>query len=100
MRLTSDYSEIVLYSTKVPGYWARQVGDAEKFFLYTLDGSYKKGDVISVDGAFGTATVAVFDDETRVYQSDYTANIFVVWRAALSSPRQDGQPTSRKVPAE
>ncbi|MGA2532562.1 MAG: hypothetical protein ABSG19_05940 [Candidatus Aminicenantales bacterium] len=97
MRLTSDYAEIVVDSAKVPGYWAGQVGDGERFFLYSLDRSYKKGDVLTVDGAFGTATAAVFDDATRVYQSEQETNIFVVWKAAMRGSENNGQPPSRKV---
>ena len=94
MRLTSGYTEIVTSSAKVPGYWASRVGDGEKFFLYLLDRSYRKGDVIGVDGAFGTAPAAVFDDETRVYQSDFMTNIFVVWKAAKADPDKDGRVAS------
>jgi hypothetical protein len=97
MRLTSDNTEIVIDSAKVPGYWAGQVGDGEKFFLYSLDRSFKKGDVLTVDGAFGTAAAAVFDDATRVYQSEQVTNIFVVWKAARRGSEKDGQPPSRGV---
>ena len=71
MKLTSDYTEIVVYSAKVPGYWAKRASDGEKFFLYlySLDGSYKKGDLLEVEGAFGMAPAVVFDDESRVYQN-------------------------------
>ena len=97
MRLTSDYTEIVIDSAKVPGYWSGQVGDGERFFLYSLDRSYKKGDVLTVDGAFGTATAAVFDDATRVYQSEQPTNVFVVWKAAMRGPGNHTPPPSRKV---
>ena len=97
MRLTSDNTEIVIDSAKVPGYWAGQVGDGEKFFLYSLDRSFKKGDVLTVDGAFGTAAAAVFDDATRVYQSEQVTNIFVVWKAARRGSEKDGQPLFRGV---
>jgi hypothetical protein len=89
MRLTSGYSYIVVSSAKVPGYWAKQVDIGEVFFLYMTDGSYKKGDVLRVDGTFGTAPASVFDDETRVYRSGVNTSIFVVWRAARSEA--DGQ---------
>ena len=90
MRLTSGYTEIVMEGSKVPGYWANRVGDGERFFLFTLDRSFTKGEVILVDGAFGTAEAAVFDDETRVYQGGARTNIFVVQRAAKAGPGKDG----------
>ena len=94
MRLTSGYTEIVMDKSKVPGYWAVRIGDGEKFFLYTLDRSYGKGEVILVDGAFGTAEATVFDDETRVYQLWARTNIFVVQRAAKAGPGKDGRAAS------
>lgn len=98
LKLTSDYTEIAVDRSKVPGYWGSQINDGEKFFLYTRDHSYKKGDVIRVQGAFGPAAAAVFNDETRVYQVVPIVNIIVVWKTALSGPGDDGQPRSRKVP--
>lgn len=98
MKLTSDYTEIAVDRSKVPGYWGSQVDDGEKFFLYTLDHSYKKGDVIRVQGAFGPAAAAVFNDETRIYQDGQPIIIFVVWKAAVSGTGEDGQPRSWKVP--
>jgi hypothetical protein len=98
VKLTSDYTEIAVDCSKVPGYWGSQVNDGEKFFLYTLDHSYKKGDVIRVQGAFGPAAAAVFNDETRVYQVVPIVNIIVVWKAAVSGPGEDGQPRSWKDP--
>ncbi len=97
MRLGSGYTEIVVNSTKVPGYWAGEIGTGERFFIYTLDGSFKKGDVISVEGAYGSAWAAVFDETTRVYQSNQPTNIFVVWKAARSEPRNDARSTAAKV---
>ncbi len=94
MRLRSGCTEIVMDGSKVPGYWATRVGDGEKFFLYLLDRSYRKGDVILVDGSFGSAMAAVFDDETRVYQSSAPTNIFVVQRAAKTDPEKYGRGTS------
>ena len=97
MRLTSDYTEIAIDAAKVPGYWAGQVGDGERFFLYSLDRSFKKGDVLAVDGAFGTATAAVFDDATRVYQSEQPTNVFVVWKAAAQRHGKDEPTPSRRA---
>jgi hypothetical protein len=97
MRLTNDYSYIVVSSAKVPGYWAREVGVGEVFFLYMTDSSYKKGDLLRVDGAFGSATAAVFDDETRVYRSGViNTNIFVVWKSVRSeTSKRDPAPSQR-----
>ena len=97
MRLTSDYTEIAIDAAKVPGYWAGQVGDGERFFLYALDRSFKKGDVLAVDGAFGTAAAAVFDDATRVYQSEQPTNVFVVWKAAAQRHGKDEPTPSRRA---
>jgi hypothetical protein len=94
MRLTSGQTEIVMNASKVPGYWATRVGDGEKFFLYTLDRSFRKGEVILVDGTFGTAEAAVFDDDTRVYQSHAPTNIFVVRKAAKADPEKYGRGAS------
>jgi hypothetical protein len=93
MRLTSSYSYIVVSSAKVPGYWAREVGTGEAYFLYTTECSYKKGDILRVDGTFGTAPAAVFDDETRVYRSGTNTNIFVVWKAAKTDVGQKEPPS-------
>jgi hypothetical protein len=93
MRLTSGYTGIVMNASKVPGYWATRVGDGEKFFLYTLEGSFRKGEVILVDGAFGSASVAFFDEETRVYQSGARTNVFIVQRAAKTDPEKYGRGT-------
>lgn len=94
MRLASGYTEIVMEGSKVPGYWASRVGDGEKFFLYTLDGAHRKGEVILVDGSFGSAEAAVFDDDTRVYQSNAPTNIFVVRKAAKANPEKYGRGAS------
>jgi len=98
MRLTSGYAEIVVDKSKVPGYWAIRVGDGEKFFLFTLERSYRKGEVILVDGAFGTVEATVFDDETRVYQLWSRTNIFVVRRAAKAEPSKGGRSASGEAP--
>jgi hypothetical protein len=92
LELTSDHTEIVVDSSKVPGYWGSQVDGGQKFFLCTLDGSYQKGNVVMVEGAFGAAAAAVFNDETRVYQDGQIVNIIVVWRAAISAPGKKGRP--------
>ena len=98
MRLTSDYTEIVVYSTRVPGYWSGKPSDPNTFFLYTQDRSYKKGDLLEFDGTFGTAPASVFDDETRVYRSGQMTNIYVVWRARASAVRSAQHPAPKGVP--
>jgi hypothetical protein len=95
MELTSNHTEIVLLSVRVPGYWAKQVTDKEKFFLYTLIGTYKKGDILKVEGTYGNANAAVFNDETRVYESGHRTNIFVVWKAVRSDHEEDRRQTAR-----
>ncbi len=97
MRLTSGYTEIIVEKAKVPGYWAVRVGDGEKFFLYTLDRSYRKGEVMLADGAYGTVWAAVFDDATRVYQSMVHTNVFVVQRAAKADPGLAGKAAPGKA---
>jgi hypothetical protein len=100
MRLSSDYTEIVVYSTRVPGYWAGQTYGGDKFFLYTLDKSYKKGDVLEFEGALGAAPAAVFDEETRIYRSDQVTNIYVVWRARLSGAGKVKEPAAKETRKE
>jgi len=90
--LTSDYTEVAVDSSKVPGYWGNQVAGGQEFFIYTLDRSYKKGDVLRVEGAFGATAAAVFNDETLVYQDGQIINIIVVWKVAVSAPPKDRQP--------
>ena len=98
IKLTSDYTEIAVDRSKVPGYWGSQVNDGEKFFVYTLDHSYKKGDVLRVQGACGPAAAAVFNDDARIYQDGQIINMIVVWTASVSGPGEDGRPRSRKAP--
>jgi hypothetical protein len=89
MRLTTDYTEIVVDSSRVPGYWAKRANDGKKIFLYTRDQSYKTGDVLKVEGAMGPAPAAVFDDETGIYECLPSVHVFIVWKALLSSSGRD-----------
>jgi hypothetical protein len=101
MRLTSDPTEIVLSSAKVPGYWARQLSDEQEFFLSTPVRSFEKGRRVKVEGPFGFAYAAVFRDETGVYlsavRSPGPTTIVVVWKMAAYEGQQSGQPPSRKA---
>jgi len=97
MTLTSDYTEIVVFSSKVPGYWARQVSDSEEFFLYMQAGSYKKGETMKVGGVFGTTMAAVFRDETLSYEREHVTNIFIVWKAAIYSAAKNQRQPSEKI---
>jgi len=98
MRLTSDYTEIAVNSSRVPGYWARQVGDSRRLFLYTLDRAHKKGEAIMVEGPYGTASAAVFDDEKRVYESGKPTIIIVVRKMARFGSGTDGGSKAAEVP--
>ncbi len=98
MRLASAYTEIVVYGTRVPGYWAGKPAEGDTFFLYTEDRSYKKGDVLEFEGAFGSAPASVFDDETRVYRSGQITNIYVVWKARRAGPGAGREPASKRIP--
>lgn len=100
MLLTSDHTEIVLFSAKVPGYWATQLSDEQEFFLSTQVRSYEKGDHVRVEGSFGNAFASVYRDETGVYLSAYRQGlptaIIVVWKMAEYKVQKDAQPTSKK----
>ncbi|HSA95583.1 MAG TPA: hypothetical protein VLJ16_06005 [Acidobacteriota bacterium] len=82
MILTSGATEIVLSSSKVPGYWARQAGGTDRFFLYTRDRSYEKGSHVTVEGPFGPASPVVFREETGEYRPQVWDPVFVlvVWK--------------------
>lgn len=84
MVLTSGPTEIAMSSSKVPGYWAREAGGEQEFFLYTSARSYLKGDRVVVEGPFGGAYGAVFRDETGVYQRGYPMAVLVVWKMERS----------------
>ena len=99
MRLTSDVTEIAIASNKVPGYWARQEG-GDAFFLFTKQTPFRKGETLKVVGAYGSAEAAVFEEETRVYQSARPTLIFVVWKATPLGPERTARPEASKVPGE
>ncbi len=98
MRLTSNFTEIAIASHKVPGYWAHETGFSDEFFLFTKLGSFKKGDLIRIEGPYGTAEAAVFDDETRVYQSARQTIVYVVWKAELFEPEKSSRSESKGPP--
>jgi hypothetical protein len=100
MKLTSDYTEIVVSSSRVPGYWARPISDGEKIFLYTLDHSYKTGEALRVEGALGPATAAVFDDETGVYEYLPMVNVFIIWKAALANSGKGAHLPAKEMPGK
>ena len=100
MLLTSDHTEIAIFSAKVPGYWATQLSDEQEFFLNTHVSSYKKGDRVKVEGPFGNAFASVYRDETGVYLSAYgqavPTAIIVVWKMAENGITNEVQPASKK----
>jgi len=91
MILTSGPTEIVMSSSKVPGYWAREASSGQEFFLHTSARSFKKGSRVTVEGPFGSAYPAVFRDEAGVYLRGYSTLVLVVWKmekeAADRAPR-------------
>lgn len=88
MILTSGPTEIGISSSRIPGYWAEQtVANTEakqSFFLYTKDVSFRKGDLVRVEGPYGQAVPAVFLDEAGAYFRDYPTYILVVWKIERS----------------
>jgi hypothetical protein len=80
MVLTSGPSEIVMSSSTVPGYWARQADTGDEFFLYTRDRSYGQGSRVKVEGPFGASSPAAFREETGVYARSYGVHVLVVWK--------------------
>lgn len=95
MQITSDHTEIAVSASKVPGYWARQATFDQPFFLCAPAGGYKRGDIVTVKGPFGSAVAAVFDEEKRIYQKGpRPTHIIIVWEIALSD-----NPPSDKAPA-
>jgi hypothetical protein len=80
MILTSGPTEIVISSSKVPGYWARESLIESEFFLYTRVRSFEKGGRVRVEGPFGGAYAAVFRDEAGTYQRGNPLPVLVVWK--------------------
>jgi|WetSurSiteA1Bulk_404760.scaffolds.fasta_scaffold80053_2 hypothetical protein len=88
MILTSDPSEIVLSSSRVPGYWAQEAGSGQEFFLYTSVRSHKKGNRVKVEGPFGSAYPAVFRNETGDYLRGSPTLVLVVWKIERSGDQE------------
>jgi hypothetical protein len=80
MVLTSGPSEIVMSSSKVPGYWARQADTGDEFFLFTQDRSREQGSRVTVEGPFGASSLAAFREETGEYVKWYPVHVLVVWK--------------------
>jgi len=91
MILTSGHSEIVMSSSRVPGYWARLVDGEDSFFIYTRDRSFETGNRVDVEGPFGPASPSVFRDGTGEYVRTTWDPVFVlvVWkiRRVENAPR-------------
>lgn len=97
LRLTSEHTEIVISSSKVPGYWAKQTSDGEVFFLSTSDGTYGPGDTVKVKGPYGHTMASVFDEETRAYQKYRPTHILIVWKMNRAAPREDTEPAPERT---
>lgn len=89
MLLTSGPTEVVIASSKVPGYWARQPDSEQEVFLYTRDRSFRSGDRITVAGPFGGSFMAAFREEAGVYMKDYSAPLLVVWKISRTANVED-----------
>lgn len=98
MILTSGPTEIVMSSSKVPGYWAQQTDSEQEFFLYTRVRSYEKGSRVKVEGPFGNAFPAVFRDEAGVYLQGYgPMYVLVVWKMERSDDHKGEEPVIKEV---
>jgi hypothetical protein len=84
MILTSGPAEIVMSSSKVPGYWAQEADSGQEFFLFTRVRSFEKGSRVKVEGPFANAYAAVFRDEAGIYLRGYPMLVLVVWKMASS----------------
>jgi len=82
MVLTSGPTEIVISSSKAPGYWADQLG--KEIFLYTRDRAFKKGNRVRVEGPYGGTYAAVFRDDGAYLQS-CPLTVLVVWKMERSN---------------
>lgn len=89
MILTSGPTEVVISSSKVPGYWARQPDSDQEVFLYTRDRSFKRGNLVTVAGPFGGSFMAAFREETGVYTKDLSAPLLVVWKISRTANVKD-----------
>jgi len=97
MILTSGPTEIVMSSSKVPGYWAQELDSEQEFFLYTRVRSFEKGSRVKVVGPFGNAFPAVFRDEAGVYLQGYPTQVLVVWKMARSDDQNDKRPGTQEA---
>ncbi len=97
MILTSGPTAIVMSSSQVPGYWAREAESEQEFFLYTPVRSYEKGGRVTVEGPFGVASAAVFRDEEGTYLRRSPTRVLVVWKMAGADGRSDKGPASREA---
>ena len=95
MILTSGPAEIALSSSRVPGYWAREAGGENEFFLYTKDRSYEKGNRVKVEGPFGGAYASVYRNESGEYLRGCPMTILVVWKMARAGG-EEGQGTASR----
>ena len=100
MILTSGPAEIVMSSSKVPGYWARETGGEQDYFLSTSDRSYGRGDRVTVEGPFGPAMPAVYREETGEYRrwSWVPVAVLVVWRIGKDAAPAGPLPEIRSRP--
>ncbi|MEN6559963.1 MAG: hypothetical protein ABFD52_04215 [Acidobacteriota bacterium] len=82
MILTSGPTEIVISSSRVPGYWARQAASDQDIFLYTRARSFEKGNRVKVEGPFGGAAAAVFNEDAGTYRHsrEVPLSVLVVWK--------------------
>lgn len=92
MALTSGPTEIVMSSSRVPGYWAHDTASGQEFFLATSARTYEKGDRVTVEGPFGGASPAVFRDQTGEYVRWSSVFVLVVWKIEKEAPAHAPRP--------
>jgi hypothetical protein len=92
MRLASGPTDVVMSSSRVPGYWAHETGSGQEFFLFTSTRSYEKGDLVTVEGPFGNASPTVLRDESWEYMRWYPVPVLVVWRIEKEVPAHAPRP--------
>jgi len=98
MILTSGPTEIVMSSSKVPGYWSQETYSEQEFFLYTRVRSFEKGNRVEVEGPFGNAFPAVFRDEAGLYLRGYGPTlVLVVWKMERSDDQNDKRPGTQEA---
>jgi hypothetical protein len=98
MILTSGPTEIVMSSSKVPGYWAQETDSEQEFFLYTRVRSFEKGSRVKVVGPFGNGFPAVFRDEAGLYLRGYGPMlVLVAWKMERSDDKNDKRPGTQEA---